>query len=405
MWRHAQLRRLLATRTVMREQRHSYFVFLCLLPMLGCNQGGTPFAGGTGGTTVQPTGGAGGGGGAPVINLDAGVISQDAAASTVVVPGVDGGSVAACAYSTSKVDLIPLDLGLLVDTSASMDYLDKWVKVSGALEIVSESSNYVNIGVALQYFPLRLTCDETSYATPAVAMATLPGVGAALRASLESKRMSGGTPLVQAMRGMGTYLVNWATANPTHRTVLVIATDGIPDATCAGSTPPNSVDEAVVVATALSGGTFSSNAPKIPVFVIGVGDDLTSLNAIASAGGSGSATLISTGDNVDKQFIAALDAIRTQSLSCDYAIPVPQSGTLDLQAVNVSLVEGSSRETLLYVADSSDCSAAADKGWHFDSATSPSKIVLCPETCDRVSSTVSGEVDVIFGCTRVDFIP
>jgi hypothetical protein len=259
--------------------------------------------------------------------------------------------------------------------------------------------------MALQYFPLRLNCDEASYATPAVAMATLPGVGDALRTSLLSKRMSGGTPLVQSMRGMGTYLADWALAHPTHRTVLVIATDGIPDATCAGSTPPNSLPDAVAVAKDLAAGTLSANAPKIPVFVIGVGDELSSLNQIAAAGGSSTATLISTGADVDKQFITALDAIRQQSLSCDYAIPVSQSGVLDLNAVNVSFTEGASKETLLYVADPNDCAAAADRGWHFDDAAKPTKIVLCPNTCDRVSTSSSGEIAVIFGCARVDFIP
>jgi len=330
---------------------------------------------------------------------DSGIISPDTAPQ-VVVPGFDGGTITACVYSTSKVELIPLDLGLLVDTSASMDYQNKWVKVSGALSIVSESSRYNNVGMALQYFPLRLACDEASYAAPAVAMATLPGVGSDLRGSLLSKRMSGGTPLVQSLLGMGRYLSDWAVAHPEHRTVLVVATDGIPDGTCAGSVPENTLEQAVAAATKMAAGV-----PKVPVFVIGVGDELSSLDQIAVAGGSGKATLISTGADVDKQFIAALDAIRQKSLTCDYPIPPPQGGTLDLGAVNIGFSEAGGRETLLYVSKVDACAAAGDQGWYFNHPTSPTRIVLCPKTCDRISTSTTGEISVVFGCTRVDFIP
>jgi hypothetical protein len=120
---------------------------------------------------------------------------------------------------------------------------------------------------------------------------------------------------------MGEYMAKWAEAHDDHRVVLVVATDGIPDATCAGSSPPNSLDQAVVAAGKLAQGKLYDGAPKLPVFVIGVGSELDALNQIAAAGGSDNATLISTGADVDKQFIAALDAIRRQSLACDYPIP------------------------------------------------------------------------------------
>lgn len=317
--------------------------------------------------------------------------------------GTSPGDLAACAKSTQKIELMPLDLGLLVDTSASMDYDSKWVKVSGALAIVSESSRYANVGMALQYFPLRLACDEPSYAKPDVSMGTLPGVGDALRASLSLQRMSGGTPLVQALRGMGNYLTTWATANPTHRTALVVATDGIPDSTCAGSTPPNSLSEAVTVAGGLAQGTLFTGAPKVLVFVIGVGSDLTALNAIAKAGGSGSATLVSTGADVDQQFIAALDSIRKQTMTCDYPIPAPQGGgQLDLTTVNVAFSQAGTTDTLTYVPSAADCALAAGKGWTFDNPTTPTKVVLCSDTCDRVNTATDGGVDVVFGCTRVE---
>jgi hypothetical protein len=318
-----------------------------------------------------------------------------------LVPIADG---EACATSTQKLNLMPLDLGLLVDTSASMDYENKWIKVSGALGIVSQSPRYLNVAMALQYFPLRLSCDEAGYAKPPIEMGVLPVVGDALRTSLAGQRMSGGTPLVQALDGMGSYMAHWAEAHPDHRTVLVVATDGIPDGTCSGSTPPNSLAEAVLAAGRLAGGEAYKNAPKVPVYVIGVGSELTSLNSIAESGGTGKATLISTAADVDKQFIAALDAIRNQTLTCDYTVPPPEKGSLDFNAVNVSFSDYAGKETLLSVSQA-NCDKAGDKGWYYDNPTKPTKVVLCPQTCERVNTSRDGQINFVYGCQRIEFIP
>ncbi len=373
------------------------------LAIPACGSGGvkrTPEGGGSG------TGGAGGQNG----KYDAGTsdaisyMPGDATSDIVTVDRLPPGDADTCATSTQKVNLTPLDLGLLVDTSASMDYENKWIKVSGALGIVSQSSRYTNVAMALQYFPLRLSCDEEGYTKPALEMGVLPGVGDALRASLAGQRMSGGTPLVQALDGMGRYMAEWAQAHPDHRTVLVVATDGIPDGTCAGSTPPNSLEEAVLAAGRVAGGQAYAGAPKVPVYVIGVGSELTALDSIAVAGGTAKATLISTAADVDKQFIAALDAIRNQTLTCDYTVPPPEKGDLDFNAVNVTFTDYASKETLVSVKQA-DCDKAGSKGWYYDNPDKPTKVVLCPQTCERVNTSRDGQISFVYGCQRVVLIP
>jgi hypothetical protein len=283
-----------------------------------------------------------------------------------------------------------------------MDYDEKWIKISGALSIVSQSQRYANIGMALQFFPLRLACDESAYDDPVVPMATLPGVSESLRSALSKQRMSGGTPLVQALRGMGKYVTSWAAEHPDHRTVLVVATDGIPDTTCSSNTPSNTLENAVTVAGMLSGGTFYTDAPKVPVFVIGVGDELEELNEIAAAGGSKTATLVSAGADVEAQFIKALDAIRAQTMTCDYKIPPNPTGTIDYNAVNVAFKQDDDSKTLLYVPTADDCKNASGNGWYFDDPKAPTKVTLCPDICETVSTATSGTVSVVFGCKRVD---
>jgi hypothetical protein len=40
-----------------------------------------------------------------------------------------------------------------------------------------------------------------------------------------------------------------------------------------------------------------------------------------------------------------------------------------------------------------DCGAAG--GWYYDNPQNPTKIIMCPTTCDEVQG---GKVTVVFGC-------
>jgi hypothetical protein len=318
--------------------------------------------------------------------------------------GNNGGSLGTdlgtCAANAQRVALVPLDMGLGVDTSYSMDFDDKWIQVRDALNVFANNPNYTNMGVALQFFPVRLQCDVAAYAAPIVPMQVLPGVQPAFSSAVDAQRMFGGTPLVQVMQGMVGYMRGWAKAHTDRKPVLVLATDGIPDDTCSASDidPVNSLDNAL----ALAKDSFEGD-PSIPVFVIGVGEELTALNAIAKAGGTDSAAVIATTGNVTEKFLAALDDIRRSALSCDYAIPPPTSGEIDYDAVNVTFREGAAKaETLYYVGTADDCKLSATGAWYYDDPKMPTKVVLCPQTCERVSAAPDGKLAVAFGCKRND---
>ena len=69
--------------------------------------------------------------------------------------------------------------------------------------------------------------------------------------------------------------------------------DGIPDDTCPAGSMPNTLENAIAVAAAAKSGN-----PSIATFVIGVGSELTALNAISQAGGTGDAILVDTGAGI-----------------------------------------------------------------------------------------------------------
>jgi hypothetical protein len=204
------------------------------------------------------------------------------------------------------------------------------------------------------------------------------------------------------MEGMLDYLRGWASAHPGRKPVMVLATDGIPDDTCSAADidPPNSLENAVALARSAYTGL-----PSIPVFVIGVGAELSALNGIAEAGGTGAAAVLSTGGNVTQKFLEALDGIRTSAISCEYEIPEPGMGKIDFDAVNVTFEEPAAPlDTFFYVDDAAACSISSDESWYYDDPAQPRHVVLCPKACERVSAARNAKVSIAFGCKRNDLV-
>lgn len=351
--------------------------------------GGTVLDGGTEDASVAgdggtPDGGAGDGGAAdangfPMIDLDAGF------------------PYGTCADLGREVTLSPLDLMVLLDVSGSMDYDLKWVAVKSAMTSFVTQPQFNGLGVGVEYFPQRILCKEDIYATPEIPIGLLPGNSSGILTSLDGQRMSGGTPTATALAGAVTYLqAHLATPQAAGRkAVIVLATDGVPDETCGGvgsAARQNTIDNVVEVA---AGAALSS--PPIQTFVIGVGKELTSLDMVADAGGTDTAVLVDVAGNADVQFLAALTQIRKQALGCDFEITdamlngdtgarvlfIPNDGTAPLLPPNVT--------------DLAACDPMK-QGWYWEDPATMKKVVLCPKTCDTITSGITGSLKVEIAC-------
>jgi hypothetical protein len=305
-----------------------------------------------------------------------------------------------CAEISQKAELPPLDMLLLLDTSGSMDYLLKWPSVKGALKTFVGDPKFASLGVGIQYFPLRAQCNAAGYATPAVSIGPLSGGAAAIAVSLDTQRMAGGTPMVPVLSGALTYAGARAAQYPDRKVVIVLATDGIPDNTClvpSGTVPANTLPNVVSLA-----GDGAKAKPSIPTFVIGVGKELTALNQISQAGGTGDAFLVDTSKDIQQAFLQALNDIR-RTLACEYKIPPPPGGEvgIDFEAVNIRYTVGDKTETFVFVGKKEGCDSAPDRGWYYDEPTKPTLIILCPQTCKRAQSDDNGRIDVVVGCKTI----
>lgn len=320
------------------------------------------------------------------------------------------GPIEECAAANQAAELAPVYLVFLLDESGSMgdgEYGDrtlKWDPVTAALRAFFADPESSGITASLSLFPLNknLTqgaassnmgpdCAASAYVDPAVMPTALPDdktFADAIQALDPPNEY--GTPTFPALAGTIQYAESLLEEDATRKVAIVMVTDGEP-VSCEGNTISNTADAAAGV------------ADRIPTYVIGVGDSLESLNAIAEGGGTDEAFIVSVDDpeKTRTELLEAINLIRGRAISCDIDIPAPPAGKkLDPDKVNVEFTaDGQQPVSLKY---GTDCSG--DTAWRYDDASKPTTIQLCESTCSEVKADAKGKLDVVFGCVKRDVV-
>lgn len=251
----------------------------------------------------------------------------------------------------------------------------------------------------------RDRCDQPAYAASAVAVAALPGAATALVSSLDMRQPDGLTPTAPAVAGALQAAQQYARAKSGHKVAVLLVTDGLPT-----ECPPTEIPQIAAGAAAAAAGT-----PGIPTFVIGVfgaeqvAAAATNLNALAAAGGTGTAVVIDTNQNVTQVLQAALNQIRGKAVACEYKIPVANVGgggaAIDFQKVNVQFRDGAGVETTVGYVNSRAACDPTRGGWYYDVVPavgqSPQSITMCDATCSTLRAGGSVRVDIVLGCRTV----
>lgn len=328
----------------------------------------------------------------------------NAAFDTALVSDDPVGTNAACVTSLKSATLPTVNLVLMVDKSGSMgDPLEggdpalKWAPVTSGMKSFFRDAASAGYAASLQFFPaagnLSQTC-AAPYDAPLVPLTPLSG-SAPLVAALDAAKPQGGTPTLPALRGAIDFAKRTRAAHPDEKSAVVLVTDGEPGLMVNGSMQPGCSDNDVPHVAAAAAAAAKES---IPTYVIGVGPALSKLDAIAQAGGTGKAFMISVADptKTTDELTRALDAIRgAEKVSCDFALPAPPPGQrLDPKRVNVAVTEGTGAVTPLVY--SRDCAVA--NGWRYDDASAPTRVELCASTCSSVQSDAKAKLAVAFGC-------
>jgi hypothetical protein len=328
-----------------------------------------------------------------------------------------------CSGVAYEKEDLPLDLYVMFDRSGSMcrcvepPLPEEGCDAAGCTEtrleaiarafgefLADPDSAGVSVGLgSFGQLPLGQTsCDPDAYATPDVPIAALPGNAAALMQHLEAAEPGGETPTGAAIRAACSAAQERRSEAPGHEVVILLLTDGEPKAPV--SCPGGAGECCPTLADAASAAADCAAGPRgIRTYVLGVGPFLDNLGEIAAAGGSDHAYLVE-GDAVADEVLAALRAIRGDArIPCQLGLPVPPAGAeLDLSQVNMAFTTDACDGQVVYAVSSADrCGAAG--GWHYDDPAAPTRVELCPASCEAVSETAAQLVFTV-GCSTV-FVP
>lgn len=330
----------------------------------------------------------GSGGGGPSSEFDAG--SDDA--------GFDKD--AACATASDQAVAIDVNLYILFDKSGSM-IGPKWSQATAALQAFFMDPLSADLNVALRFFPdegCDTSCNVAACAQPKVPLGTLTHLSAptdaqeqALLDAFIDVSPSGGTPLSAALDGGFSWARDVLSTSPKDKAVVVLVTDGAP-MEC--ETAQSYFESATQQAYTTDG---------IITFAIGLeGSNEALMNAIAAAGGTDSGYFIGAGD-VQGELQAALEAIRDNTIACEFAVPDSVDGAMvEPTKVNVLYTPGGATVpvTIGQVASEADCKPATG-GWYYDDPVNPRRIRLCDVTCEAIQADTGGLLELLFGCSTI----
>jgi hypothetical protein len=98
--------------------------------------------------------------------------------------------------------------------------------------------------------------------------------------------------------------------------------------------------------------------------------------------------------------VDALLGMSATALPCEFAMPMARPGeAIDVDLVALSYTPNPTGITheVPKVQSRDDCALAGsdNQGWYYDHPTTPTRILVCPDTCGRFAA---GTVSIAYGC-------
>ena len=319
----------------------------------------------------------------------------------------------------------PLDIYFIFDRTASMgddcDYepgqtapvSSKACFATYAMcDYVSQVAPATDTRLAFQFMSLADDCDPTPYATPLVDLTPLPvpSDGPIVQA-ISAERFDGGygTRMEAALLGITQFTADNVT--PGREMIGVLMTDG----------EPNGCDENVDNLAGIVADHLADTG--IRTFIIGMeGADNQSLETMGAAGGAeahddycaGGSTPChywNVGDGSGDAIASALTAIIGQAapLPCEFNVSnlePPEGEALDYGKVNVWMADENGDQAPIGQVPNVAACPDDQLAWYYDDPAAPTSGLLCPTTCEVVSSAAVGsELTVVLGCQDTIVIP
>ena len=323
----------------------------------------------------------------------------------------------------------------VLDGSNTMNDYGKWNAIVPAISAIIDqvaSKNDHTVGLGLIGFADR----DDPTGQPGGVYGPYPSsidvpigfVDAAQAAALKGRLATtpkGITPTQAALEGGYALLRDFqppGSLRPGGRKVLVLITDGVPMSGLANFTcpPTDGVCTQTQIANSVQLAENASKVDRINTFAVGVGAfpgdpaemdyDPVFMGRLAVAGGTRRSPTCNPKENQNvanvchfqvtpgmktpqelrEEAFRTINAIREQTVGCDFAIKSPPTGLhLDSHTASVrqKLADGTKRTIL----------PNATNGWSFDDPNRPTRVVLNGEACSNYRKQ-GGEVEVVLAC-------
>lgn len=310
----------------------------------------------------------------------------------------------ACVGVRVEAESLPVDLFAVVDRSGSMGDatltgVSKWYATKMAFHDFLEHAPS-GMGFGLSLFPVLgsggRSCASEYYREQALPIGDVTQMTSGALKRLDALPPQGQTPTAPALISALDLASSYALSHVDRSVVVVLATDGLPTA----CKPTDTAALARLAKAALEG---PAHVRTVVVASRSLdGTDLSGLEQIAAAGGTGRSLVIDPRADFAQQLTGALSAAAAREVACDLAIPEPPPGAhLDYDAVNVVLDSAKGRVTLPRVAGPASCTPAG--GWYYDvdpAQGAPARLNMCKSSCERAdpSATNATGLSVELGC-------
>jgi len=333
------------------------------------------------------------------------------------------GSAAVCSTQSVNAAAGILDIFIMLDRSESMAEASaggtKWDVITQALESFLTDPQSATMSAGISFFGIPVagsggfrggvadsSCTAADYAAPVVPIAVLgapTGNAAKITAAIQAESPATNTPTEPALQGAIDYASAWAKQHPTHKVIVVFATDGL----------PNGCNSTVAGAAKIAAAGVAAN-PSTPTYVIGVFGDqdcpggvaqgqacpvVSNTNQIAKGGGTGSAFIVNATAGTGAQFLSALNAIRSANqVGCSFKVPAPAKGkVIDFSRATVSYTSGKgTTAAVTWRTGAAQCGTAG--GWYYNSDAAPNQVLLCDASCKTVMADPGAKISVTLAC-------
>lgn len=306
---------------------------------------------------------------------------------------------AACGAVREQGTSKPLNLYVVFDKSSSMGpevTSTKWAGARKGLGAFLADSSSAGLRIAINFFPRKPdgtpACDSAPYMTPRVPFDVLPKNAKPITDAIDAELPDGfDTPIYPALGGAIRQLLKELETRPGEAAAVLLVTDGAPAGPAALCGTVNPEDPKAIADLAATG-----VAKGVLTYVVGLpGVSVSAANQIAAGGGTTSAVLATDPTSVEKQFQEALATVRGKAIPCEFELPTKVAkGEISYGLVNVEYSKGGVPPSTPILQDP----ACSGPGWRYDDAVKPTKIVLCPATCDEVHKDPKARIDILLGC-------